>query len=70
MCYQRTKNFEKLTFLYMVTGNMDKQRKMMKISEIRKDSSSHYQNALLLGDVKERIKVLKVRIVWLFMNNL
>jgi coatomer protein complex subunit alpha (xenin) len=32
---------------------------MMKISEIRKDSSSHYQNALLLGDVAERVKVLK-----------
>lgn len=62
-CYQRTKNFDKLTFLYMVTGNMEKQKKMMKISEIRKDFSSHYQNALLLGDVQERIKVLKVGMV-------
>lgn len=32
----------------------------MKISEIRKDASGHYQDALLLGDVGERIKVLKV----------
>jgi coatomer protein complex subunit alpha (xenin) len=59
MCYQRTKNFEKLSFLYLITGNTDKLKKMMKISEIRKDSSSHYLNALYLGDVNERIKVLK-----------
>jgi len=62
MCYQRTKNFDKLTFLYLITGNLEKLRKMMKISEIRKDASSHYQNALILGDVEERIKVLKVGI--------
>ena len=60
MCYQRTKNFDKLTFLYLITGNLEKLKKMMKIAEIRKDVSSHYQNALLLGDVGERVKVLKV----------
>ena len=32
---------------------------MMKIAEIRKDSSGHYLSALILGDVKERVKVLK-----------
>ena len=31
MAYQRTKNFERLSFLYLVTGNMDKLRKMTKI---------------------------------------
>jgi len=60
MCYQRTKNFDKLTFLYLITGNFEKLKKMMKIAEIRKDVSSHYQNALLLGDVNERVKILKV----------
>ncbi|KAF5397765.1 Coatomer subunit alpha [Paragonimus heterotremus] len=59
MAYQRTKNFDKLTFLYLITGNLDKLEKMMKIAEIRKDSSSHYQIALLLGNVAERIKVLR-----------
>ncbi|KAJ2941519.1 hypothetical protein O0L34_g14564 [Tuta absoluta] len=59
MCYQRTKNFDKLSFLYLVTGNLDKLRKMMKIAEIRKDASSQFQGALLLGDVKERIRLLK-----------
>lgn len=33
MCYQRTKNFDKLTFLYLITGNLVKLRKMMKIGE-------------------------------------
>lgn len=33
MCYQRTKNFDKLTFLYLITGNLAKLRKMMKIGE-------------------------------------
>lgn len=59
MCYQRTKNFDKLSFLYLITGNLDKLRKMMKIAEIRKDVSSQFQGALLLGDVNERIRLLK-----------
>lgn len=88
MAYQRTKNFDKLSFLYLITGNLEKLRKMMKIgrlfiyclhhrpdhtvdtfirsvtiavvvaAEIRKDTSGHYQNALCLGDVSERVKIL------------
>ena len=34
MAYQRTKNFDKLTFLYLLTGNLEKLRKMMKIGEL------------------------------------
>eukprot|EP00096_Caligus_rogercresseyi_P012653 TRINITY_DN536_c0_g1_i4.p1 TRINITY_DN536_c0_g1~~TRINITY_DN536_c0_g1_i4.p1 ORF type:complete len:1250 (+),score=425.50 TRINITY_DN536_c0_g1_i4:124-3873(+) len=59
ICYQRTKNFDKLSFLYLITGNLEKLRKMMKIAEIRKDSSAQFQIALFLGDVRERVKVLK-----------
>lgn len=59
MCYQRTKNFDKLSFLYLITGNLDKLKKMNKIAEIRKDVSAQFQGALLLGDVKERINVLR-----------
>jgi len=33
MTYQRTKNFDKLSFLYLLTGNLEKLRKMMKIGE-------------------------------------
>nr|CAB3232867.1 coatomer subunit alpha [Phallusia mammillata] len=59
MAYQRTKDFDKLSFLYLLTGNLEKLRKMMKIAEIRKDTSGHYQAALYLGDVAERVKVLR-----------
>lgn len=59
MAYQRTKNFDKLSFLYLITGNLEKLRKMMKIAEIRKDTSGQFQNALFLGDVVERLKILK-----------
>ncbi len=59
MCYQRTKNFDKLSFLYLITGNTEKLRKMMKIAEIRKDTSGHYQNALYLGDAAERVRILR-----------
>lgn len=62
MCYQRTKNFEKLAFLYLITGNLEKLRKMIKIAEIRKDVSGQYQGSLLLGDVYERAKILRVGI--------
>ncbi|XP_014673558.1 PREDICTED: coatomer subunit alpha-like [Priapulus caudatus] len=59
MAYQRTKNFDRLSFLYLITGNLEKLRKMMKIAEIRKDTSGHFQNALFLGDTAERVKILK-----------
>lgn len=58
LAYQRTKNFEKLSFLYLITGNHEKLRKMLKIAEIRKDVSSQFHNALYLGDVEERVRVL------------
>ena len=31
MAYQRTKNFDKLSFLYLITGNLEKLKKMTKI---------------------------------------
>ncbi len=59
MAYQRTKNFDKLSFLYLITGNMDKLRKMMKIAGMRNDKCGQYQTALFLGDIPERISILK-----------
>nr|XP_002131264.1 coatomer subunit alpha [Ciona intestinalis] len=59
MAYKRTKNFDKLAFLYLLTGNLENLRMMIKIAEIRKDTSGHYQAALYLGDVAERVKVLR-----------
>ncbi|XP_047312007.1 coatomer subunit alpha-1-like [Impatiens glandulifera] len=57
--YQRTKNFERLSFLYLVTGNTEKLNKMLKIAEVKNDVMGQFHNALYLGDVRERVKVLE-----------
>ena len=56
--YQKTKNFERLSFLYLITGNLEKLAKMLKIAEMRHDSMGAFHNALYLGDVRERVKLL------------
>lgn len=56
MAYQRTKDFERLAFLYLITGNTEKLQKMQKIAQIRKDVHSQFQCALMLGDAEERTK--------------
>lgn len=57
--YQRTKNFERLSFLYLATGSSEKLAKMQLIAEKRGDQMSKFHNALYAGDVKARIAVLK-----------
>jgi coatomer protein complex subunit alpha (xenin) len=59
MSYQKTKEFERLSFLYLLTGNTEKLRKMLKIAEMRGDAMSRFHNALFLGDAEERVKVLE-----------
>merc|ERR1719174_3686053 len=58
MAYQRTKDMESLSFLYLITGNTEKLRKMLKIAEMREDVMSRFHNSLYLGDVAERVKLL------------
>jgi len=58
MVYQKTKNFDALSFLYLITGNITKLRKMLKIAELRVDVMSRFNNALMLGSVEERIKIM------------
>ncbi|CAH9067833.1 unnamed protein product [Cuscuta epithymum] len=57
--YQKTKNFERLSFLYLITGNLEKLSKMMKIAEGEKEVMGQFHNALYLGDIRERVKVLE-----------
>lgn len=56
---QMTKDFDRLSFLYLITGNTIKLRKMLKIAEIRKDVMSRFHNALYLGDAAERVAILE-----------
>jgi len=60
MAYLKTKNFERLSFLYVITGNLDKLAKMQRhAKEKRGDLMSVFHNALLTGDVEERVEVLE-----------
>lgn len=57
--YQQTKNFDRLSFLYLATGSTDKLQKMQKIADSRGDPMSRFHNALYAGDVMGRIAVLR-----------
>jgi coatomer protein complex subunit alpha (xenin) len=57
--YQQTKNFDKLSFLYLATGSTDKLSKMQKIADARGDPMSRFHNALYAGDILGRISVMR-----------
>lgn len=57
--YQKTKNFERLSFLYLVTGNTEKLFKMLKIAEVKNNVMGQFHNGLYLGDIQERVKILE-----------
>ncbi|RMZ88728.1 hypothetical protein DV736_g4045, partial [Chaetothyriales sp. CBS 134916] len=59
MTYQKLRNFDKLSFLYLCTGDDEKLARMAKIAEHRNDFTSRFQNALYLGDVESRIQMFK-----------
>lgn len=59
MCYQKLKQFDKLSFLYLSTGDNAKLSRMAKIAEHRGDFTSRFQNALYLGEVEDRIQMFK-----------
>jgi coatomer protein complex subunit alpha (xenin) len=59
MVYQRTQNFDGLSMLYVMTGNVEKLKKMLKIADVRGDVMAHYHNAMLLGDVEDQVNSLK-----------
>jgi coatomer subunit alpha len=61
-CYQRMRAFDKLSFLYLITGSKGKLQKMGKIAEARGEPMSRFQNAVFLGGeegVRERVAVLR-----------
>jgi coatomer protein complex subunit alpha (xenin) len=59
MTHQKLRNFDKLSFLYLCTGDEEKLSRMAKIAEHRGDFVSRFQNALYLGDVESRIQMFK-----------
>ena len=59
MTYQKQRLFDKLSFLYMCTGDQEKLARMAKIAEHRGDFTSRFQNAIYRGDVEDRIQMFK-----------
>ncbi|GAB5368304.1 hypothetical protein AAMO2058_001307900 [Amorphochlora amoebiformis] len=61
--YMKTSNFDRLSFLYTITGNDANLRKMLNIaSKYRRDKNaivSQFHNTLYLGDVEARVECLK-----------
>ncbi len=43
----------------MSAGNLEKFAKMLKIAEMRNDVMGRFHNALYLGDVRERLRILE-----------
>ncbi|KAL4897748.1 coatomer WD associated region-domain-containing protein [Aspergillus ambiguus] len=59
MAYQKQRNFDKLSFLYLSTGDQEKLSRMAKIAEHRGDFTSRFQNAIYRGDIEDRIQMFK-----------
>ena len=59
MTYQKLRSFDKLSFLYLATGDVEKLKRMAKIAEHRGDMTARFQNALYLGDVQNRIELFQ-----------
>src|ERR1700691_4040322 len=57
--YQQTKNFDKLSFLYLTTGSGEELSKMQNIANVRGDPLSMFHNELYAGDVEGRMEVLR-----------
>mmetsp|Transcript_1588 Transcript_1588/g.4763 ORF Transcript_1588/g.4763 Transcript_1588/m.4763 type:complete len:1272 (-) Transcript_1588:142-3957(-) len=57
-CYQRTKDLERLAFLYVLLGDHEKLRKMSGIAEARRNMMAKFQICLYLGDVEGVLSVL------------
>ncbi len=59
MCYQKMLAFDKLTFLYTLTGNLPKLEKIMNLAKNKlNDPMLQYQTALLTGDIPSQVKLL------------
>ncbi|KYQ93446.1 WD40 repeat-containing protein [Tieghemostelium lacteum] len=57
MAYSRTSEFDRLSFLYLINGNLNTLKKM--INYENSDIMSRFQYSLYIGDVEERIKILQ-----------
>jgi len=62
--YMKTYNYDRLSFLYTITGNTTNLKKMLNIAKLHRHDKnkivSYFHNTLYLGDVEERVACLKM----------
>lgn len=58
VCYSNLKEYDKMSFLFLVTGKYEKLEKMMGIAQNRGDNISRFHNSLYTANVEERIRIL------------
>ncbi|ORZ39222.1 coatomer WD associated region-domain-containing protein [Catenaria anguillulae PL171] len=58
LAMQKVKNLAGLSLLYLVTGQQEKLAKMLAIAQHRGDAMAQMHNAVLLGSVEDRARVL------------
>ncbi|KAJ6249225.1 coatomer subunit alpha [Anaeramoeba flamelloides] len=72
-CYQRSKDFGKLSFLYLVSGNTENLNKIYKICQKKNLPNLIFQNSLFLNSIEERIEMLiqngRTSLAFLLANN-
>ncbi|KAI0464944.1 coatomer subunit alpha [Komagataella kurtzmanii] len=56
LVFQQLKQLDRLSFFYLITGDVTKLSKMLQISEHRGDLSAIVQNSIYLNDIEKRIK--------------
>lgn len=59
MAYQRTKDLERLSFLYLIIGNLKDLQQMLDIARMQNNVMGQYHNSLYLGDVEHRLGLLE-----------
>lgn len=59
LVYQKQSQFDKLSFLYLVTGNTEKLEKMENIASHRGDINGQFTTDIYLGNVVSRIEILR-----------
>ncbi|KAK9461774.1 coatomer WD associated region-domain-containing protein [Lipomyces oligophaga] len=59
LVYQKLRSFDKLSFLYLITGDKSKLERMAKIADHRGDYKAKFQSSLFLSDVESRIQMLR-----------
>lgn len=59
LVYQKLSQFDKLSFLYLITGSTQKLEKMEVIAAHRGDVNSRFTSNIYLGDVQNRLEILR-----------